>query len=487
MNSYVCLVCGYVHFGDEPPESCPICAAPKESFELVKAVEEEMKTNAYRCLNCEFVHEGDAPPDICPICGMSHEHFEGIEEKPIQVIDSSIKNVLILGGGIAAVTAAETLREMDDHIQITMITNEQKLPYYRLNLTRYLCNEIVEGDLCIHPQYWFDKMCINVFINRIVTDINREEQVVSTADGLKVGYDRLIIALGSHAFIPPIKGISQPGISTLRSLEDAKELKENIGQGTKVFVIGGGVLGLEVAGALSSVGAKITVGEGSKWLMPRQLNEEASVYVEKSLGRKGIEVEYEFRTLEIVKSEDGFELKSADGRSVIVDRVIVATGVRPNTYLARKAELEVNRGLVVNNHLRTSDEKIFAVGDITEHYGVAYGLWNIAQFQGKIAAMNILGVKADFGGVPRSNALKVLDIDLFSIGEIGCQDASSYCVEKKDEDKYISFIIRDGVIVGSIAIGYKMITHKIKKAVENGQNISVGGAVDTDEILRIID
>lgn len=470
MKSYKCLVCGYIHVGEEPPENCPICDAPKEMFELVEKAAVEQKATGFRCLNCEYIHEGDAAPEICPVCGFDENHFEPVAENVTETGDVDFEKVVILGGGIAALSTAEALRDMNDKISITMITNEEKLTYYRLNLTRWLAGEVNEGELCIHGQYWYDEKRIVMYKNKVITIIDREARVIETGDGLKVEYDRLIIALGAHAFIPPIPGSSQAGVHTVRDIEDAKIIKDKIEDGTRVFIIGGGVLGLETAGALSKTGAAVTVGEGHGWLMPRQLNDKASAYVEKDLIDKGVHVEYDFRTEEIVASDKYFTIKAAGGRQVEADIVILATGVRSNTYLARMAELEVNRGIVVNDYMQTSDPVIYAAGDISEHYGVTYGLWNIAQFQGKIAAMNVLGGRVPFGGVPRSNALKVLDVDVFSIGEIEAKDGSCKVMEKQDDKHYLMMVVAaDNKVVGSIAIGYETSSYKFKKIVEEGQ------------------
>jgi len=242
-----------------------------------------------------------------------------------------------------------------------------------------------------------------------------------------------------------------------------------IAETKKVFIIGCGVIGLETAGALSSIGAKGTIGEWHGWLMPRQLSANASAYVEKDLMSKGIEVDYNFKTEEIVKDGSRYIIKEGGNRQVEADLIIMATGVRSNTYLARMAALEVNRGIVVNDYMQTSDPLIYAAGDISEHHGITYGLWNIAQFQGRIAAMNVLGDKVPFGGVARSNALKVLDVDVFSIGEITAKDGSYRSYEKMDGDKYLMMMVADQRIVGSIAIGYKSASYKLKNIVEERQ------------------
>jgi nitrite reductase (NADH) large subunit len=483
---FKCNICGYIHEGIEPPQECPICGATSENFEIEKPLVAEEVPNSFRCLNCEYIHSGDEAPETCPVCGFTKEHFQPIREVITDYGEIDDLKVLIIGGGIAALSAAETLREHSDKVEITMVTNEEKLPYYRLNLTRYLADDISESNLCIHPQYWYDEKNIKIYKKRVVIDILPELKKVILSDNTELNYDKLIVAIGAHPFIPPIEGVSSKGVMTLRSIEDANELLSSMDQDKKVLIIGGGVLGLEAAGAMGSKGLKVFVAEGLPWLMPRQLNEEAASYVADSLGELGVQVEYGYQTEEIIETKEGLKVVSKDGRIIEVDNVVITTGVRPNTYLARKAGLEVNRGLIIDNYMRTSDLDIYAAGDITEHYGVTYGLWNIAQYQGKIAALNVIGNRIPFGGVPRSNALKVLDIDLFSIGEIAITDGSYTTLKQVGKESYLFFLIRDQQVIGSIAIGYKSMTHKIKQLVEKRQSLSPDQVSDISKLIELL-
>jgi len=485
-QAFQCIICGYIHIGAEPPKSCPICGATKEEFEayhqaVVQVTQSEQQTR-YRCLNCEYLHTGEEAPFMCPVCGLDGEHFEKVQEKNISNALTNLEHIVVIGGGIAGVSAVETIREYTNAVKVTLISGEEKLPYYRLNLTRLLGDEIGEEELCIHPQYWYDDQRVQVFKKKIVTDISPKKKMITLNDASTIEYDKLICTLGAHPFVPPIEGANLPHVISIRSIDDVKFITQSSKKIESILVIGGGVLGLEAAGALASKGYKVMVAEGSKWLMPRQLNQVAASYVATNLDQLGIRVEYDFKTTHI--TTEG--VYAADGRRLVADVVILATGVRPNTYLARKADLEVNQGLIVDNYMRTSDEHIYAAGDITEHYGSVYGLWNIAKYQGRIAALNVLGKKVPFGGVPRSNALKVLSIDLFSIGDFAPVDASYSVLEQKEHDSYMLFVFKDQVIVGSILIGHKHITHKVKASVEKRQQFSSHELMDMSTVLEVI-
>jgi nitrite reductase (NADH) large subunit len=168
--------------------------------------------------------------------------------------------------------------------------------------------------------------------------------------------------------------------------------------------------------------------------------------------------------------------------------VIFSVGVRPNSYLAKSCNLKVNQGIIVNDNMETSVPGIFAAGDIAEHRGVLYGLWNAAMFQGKIAGMNAAGKKTDFGGIPRSNTLKVLDVDLFSIGSFNACDGSCRFVEHKTEETYAFYLFRDGKIEGVVLFGDTSQSALVKTAVEDKINLpmSLIEKRDLNEILGFL-
>lgn len=241
-----------------------------------------MNKSTYRCSVCGYIVVGETPPETCPICGASKENFETGFDGPKEMdsnesaINSTpdFERVVIIGGGIAAFSAATTLRENSDTIAITLITNESLLPYYRLNLTKVLSAgaESEEEKLVIKDQYWYDEQRIKVLKNRVVIDLNREANEVLLFDGTSIHYDRLIMALGAHPFVPPFEGATLKGVTSLRTHDDISYLKDLLNPSHHVMVIGGGVLGMEAAGALVSLGCRVTVAESSEWLMPRQLN-----------------------------------------------------------------------------------------------------------------------------------------------------------------------------------------------------------------------
>ena len=345
------------------------------------------------------------------------------------------------------------------------------LPYYRLNLTRYLAGEITRDTLPIHPLQWYTEQNMDLRVGIGVVSLNRESKTLALSNGESLPYDKLILAMGSHPFVPPIPGSDLDGVITLRTAGDADRiLKQDVGSGC--IVIGGGILGIEAAGAVGRSGRRVTLIESHKWLMPRQLNERAASLLETHLGDLGVGVNKTARTREITGEDHVSGVMLDNGEHIEANQVILATGVRSNTYLARKAGLEVNRGVVVNNGLQTSDPCIFAAGDVAEHNGVVYGTWAPSQYQGSIAGLNAVGIPSEFGGLPRSNALKVLGVDLLSIGQVEPEDGSYMVLDQENDKRYGHFVFRDGRLVGSILMDYPGLGPTVKQAVEGKRDFS---------------
>lgn len=474
MKSFRCIICGYIHNGDAPPEICFVCGASAEEFEIFaqEVVTPKKPSTFWRCLICEYIHEGSEAPDICPVCGVKKEHFEAYTIEESKKEKSNVSNILIIGGGIAGLTAAQEIRKRSKDTNITILSAEKQLPYYRINLSRYLAQEINKDKLMIYPDLWYKEKRIQFISGQEAKAIKTANKQVELQDRTVLNYDKLIVATGAHPFIPPITGNHLKNVVTIRTIEDAEYVLARLPVTHNCVCIGGGILGLETAGAIAKNGIKVTLLESAPWLMPRQLNPQGAKVLKKYLAGIGIEVRENIKVKEILGTDFCQGITLEDGEIIPAELVIITAGVKPNTDLARKADLEIGNGLVVNNHMQTSDDNIFAAGDVTEHHGIMYGLWNVAQYQGKVAALNAIGIETQFGGIPRSTVLKVLGLDLFSIGDISPIDTDCYQYEQEEPDRYIHFVIRDSKIVGSIVMGDKALALKVKRAVENATYFS---------------
>ena len=489
-QTWRCTVCGYVHRGPEPPKACPVCGAPQDLFETqIESPPPSVPrgVNQWRCLNCGYVHAGLQPPTDCPACGALADRFEPVSESAETVVDAArALKVVVVGAGIAGIAAVESLRTASPAAEITIVSKEPELPYYRLNLTRYLAGEIGEQDLPIHPASWYEEQKVRLLLGAEASAIHLDDHVVELHGGEKLPFDKLLLAAGAHPFIPPFPGADREGVTSLRTVEDARGILAACRAGAKCVCIGGGLLGLETAGALARQGADVTLLEGYGWLLPRQLNQRAGEILNGYVAATGIKLRTKAITREIVGNGRVQGVLLEDGSIVAADLVVIATGIRSNSHLARQAGLEVNQGVVVDNLLATSHPDVFAAGDVAEHHGQVYGIWGPSQYQGSIAGLNMAGGCVEFGGIPRSNTLKVLGLDLFSIGQVNPEDASFRTFDQEADGRYFRFVFRDNRLAGAVLLGDTKLTATVKKAVESRSDFSelLGKCPSASEVIE---
>lgn len=216
----------------------------------------------------------------------------------------------------------------------------------------------------------------------------------------------------------------------------------------------------------------MTLLEGHGWLLPRQLNQRAGEILGEHAARIGIVLRNKAKTRKILGEEQVEGVLLEDGSTIPADLVVIATGIRADSSLAQQAGLEVKQGVVVDSRLVTSHPEVLAAGDVAEHNGVVYGLWTASQAQGKIAGKNLAGDQAEFKGLARSNTLKVLGLDMFSIGQVVADDASFQVVEEEEKGRYSRFVFHENRLVGAILLGDMGLMSAAKKAVEEKQDCS---------------
>jgi len=469
-TAWRCTVCGYIHRGPQPPEWCPVCGSPASEFEPYEAAPAApaRPASGLRCLNCGYVQVGATPPEECPVCGSPADRFESVTEAAAEAAAAPTARIVVVGAGIAGVSALEAIREAAPGAEVTLISRETELPYYRLNLTRYLAGDVTEAELPIHGADWYAQQGVHLALGQEVGELHPVEREVVLRSREVVPYERLILTAGAHPFIPPVAGAQREGVFSVRTAQDARELLGSLSGGIRVLVVGGGLLGLETAAALVRQGAEVTVLEGHAWLMPRQLNRRAGELLAEHLRATGIRLLTQAHLKEIVGDERVAGVDLEDGLHVEADLVAMATGVRPNSHLARRAGLEVNHGVIVDGHLVSSHPDALAAGDVAEHRGVLYGNWFASQYQGRIAGLNAVGLTTEFGGIPRSNTLKVVGLDLLSIGRFEPEDGSYDAIEDEGEGRYVRFVFHDGRLVGAVLLGDTSAAGPVKKGIESG-------------------
>jgi len=424
--------------------------------EFAKAIQQKKQDVSklkWRCLICGHIHEGAEPPEICPACGVGKENFELLQVEDAFNKDTDEKFVII-GGGVAALSAAEAIRERNKTASITMITDEPVLPYYRPMLSDYLGEEIKGERLFIHDLAWYREKRIEVLTGQAVTKLDTAAKQVATESGTEIGFDKLIIATGARSNVPPIKGADIPGVYTMRSLEDARRLKEALNKAKKAVVIGGGVLGLEAVEEMVSLGIEVAVVEYNERLMPRQLDPEASARLQSLMEAKGISLQLGVSTEEIIGKDAVESVRLSSGQVLPADVVLLSTGVKPNVELAKEAGLEVQQGIVVDKQMRTSVDGIYAVGDVAQFGERVIGLWPVSMEMGRIAGAAAAGEWVEFKMPTLSTMLAAFDREIFSIGDVNWPDdqVRTVVVDDPPANYFKKSYLKDGVLVGEIVI-----------------------------------
>jgi nitrite reductase (NADH) large subunit len=384
-------------------------------------------------------------------------------------------NVVIVGNGVAGVTAARIIKEKNPETRVSIYTDESHHYYPRPRLYEVLSGEAKPREVYMFSEEWYEKKGINVQLNKRALQIDTERKELLLEDRSRVNYDKLLLANGGHSFVPPIKGVEKTGVFTLRSIRDALSIKEFTEQTKKVIVIGGGLLGLEFASSLKKLGQQVEVVEMFPRLLPRQLDPDGATILKNRIASRGIDIVLGVKTVEILgrRTVSGILLDS--GEELSGDLVLISAGMRSNTGLALEAGIKVNRGVVVNGYLRTSADDVYAIGDVAEFEGRVYGIIPAALEQASIAAANILGMEHSvYTGTIPSNTLKIVDVELTSMGLVNPEEPKYEEIKKIDKKKgvYKKLVLDKGKIVGAILLGDKKGVTSIKRLMAQEADIT---------------
>lgn len=381
--------------------------------------------------------------------------------------------VIIIGNGLAGTIAAKTLREQDRTVEIDVFADEKYHYYPRPNLIEFLAGNLPLERIFAFPEEWYSEQNVNVHLEKPGIRIFPDSKEIEVAGGKREKYDFLVLANGSLAFVPPIKGAEKQGVFTLRTLDDAFEILDYLKDRRRVTVIGGGLLGLETARAVKSRDVKVEVVEFFGHLLPRQLDPQGGSLLKGQIEKMGINVHLGLACEEVLGQDSITGLRFKGGREIQTDVALVAAGVRPNLRIAQEAGLETDRGLVVDDYLQSSHPDIWAAGDITQHAGRVYGIIPASFNQARIAALNVLGQRQKYEGTIPSNTLKVVGIDLTSVGMVNPEDESfeELRVENADKGTYKKIVVKNGEVCGLICIGTKKGVSEISRLISRKANV----------------
>ena len=378
---------------------------------------------------------------------------------------------LIIGNGVAGTTAAENIRKNDKHGNITIISDEDLPFYYRVRLSEYISGDITEQDLRAKKDRWYEEMGIDLRLKTRITGADPGEKTVKTGNNEMLYYDHLLLATGSHSFVPPIKGADKKGVFSLRNIRDARDITTYTKGVEDIVIIGGGLLGLEAGNAFRKMEKRVTVVEFFPRLLPRQLDEEGAKRLRTIMESMGFAFRLSAKTEEIESDDMVNAVRLEGGESLPAKMVIISAGVRPNMELAESLGLEFDKGIKVDDRLRTNRADIFAAGDVAEFMGMPYGIWPAAMEQGRIAGENMSGGDVIYKGTAIANTLKVVGIDLASAGDIDAENKHESLVST-NEESYKKIVLERNRIIGCIMLGDTKGFSKITKAMSEKKDVT---------------
>lgn len=370
--------------------------------------------------------------------------------------------VVVVGGGMAAVRLAEELVGAD--VRLTVVADEPHAPYNRILLSAVLEGTHAEDALTLRSPAWFEAHGIDLRLGARVLEIDREAREVVLVDGERIAYDRLVLATGAIPTLPPIRGLVRrdgtlhPKVHPFRSLADCQRLEQSLAElladeppePPRAVVVGGGLLGLQVARALSVRGVLTEVVEGAEHLLASQVGPAAGAVLARDLRRLGTDVYTGARAIRM--TDDGVQLDT--GAALPTDLVVLTAGGRPSTALARRAELMVGRGIVVDSTLTSvTDDRIHAIGDCAEHRRRTTGFVPPAWEQAEVLARLIRGEAASYDGLRSVARLRATGLDVAVLGEPQTAEGEVVEVTNPIAGSHRRLVVHGGRIVAAALVG----------------------------------
>ncbi len=386
--------------------------------------------------------------------------------------------LLVVGTGMSAMATVEAALAHDPSLRVTMVGREPDPPYDRVALSSLLAGSVAEGRLALKSSQWFAEHDVRLLAGVDVTALDLDEGVATVVgvDGgeeRRIGFGKLVLATGSQPALPPIPGLRQAGVHAFRTLAGVRAIlrESEAADVRRAVVIGGGLLGIEAARALRGRGLEVTLLHRADRLMETQLDEVGGRLLARSL--TDLKVILNADTSEV--AGDGERVRAVlldDGTELPAELVVVATGIRPETQLARDAGLEVGRGIVVDDSLRASAPNVWAVGECVEHRGVVHGLWPPLRAMARAAGATIAGRPGAFHGALTATTLKVSGVDLFCAGEPRLQSGDEELLELDTRrGRYKRLIVREGRLAGATLLGDMRDAPRLRELAVSGAQV----------------
>ena len=398
--------------------------------------------------------------------------------------------IVVIGGGLAAAKAIETLREEGFDGAITLIGDEAERPYERPALSKdYLQGKSTSDDLFVHGEGWYDEHDVDSRFGDAAVSIDRERRTVTLASGDNVAYDHLLLATGSRPNTLRIPGAELGGVFSLRRLSDSDQIRAAFTDSKKVVVIGAGWIGLETAAAARAAGLDVTILEYAALPLQRVLGDELAQYFADLHRKNGVDLRTSVSVTELVGAEGRVSAVRVGDEEIAADMVIVGVGISPNTELASEAGLAVDNGVTVDERLRTFDPTIFAAGDVanarntTLDASIRVEHWDNAIRQGQLAGKSMLGESVAYDWQP------YFYTDQYDLGMeyVGYGSAADDVVIRGDKSsgEFIAFWLRDGVLTAGMNVNTWDVNDDIRALI--GKTIDPARLADPEILLAELD
>ena len=367
---------------------------------------------------------------------------------------------LIIGNSAGGIGAAEAIREVDGDGDVIIISDEVYPVYSRPLISKYLSGERDVNGMLFRPSDFYERNDINLISGKKVSDIGLADKTAGCESGERIEWQKLLIATGGAPIVPPLDGLDKKGVFNFITLDDAKAIDEYLGNATSAVVIGGGLIGISAAEALTKRGIAVTGVEMKDRILNTILDEQASAIAAEAVEKAGVRIIADHVVAEMRGKELVTGVTLDNGESIPCSLVVVAIGVLPRVDLAKGTDIKINRGIVVDRRMATSHADVYACGDVSEAYDFVCGdnrltpIWPNAYVGGRIAGFNMAGVKTEYPGGTAMNALNYFGIDMVSAGIVIPLDDNGYeSLSVQQDGLYKKLLIKSDVIIGMICIG----------------------------------
>lgn len=389
-------------------------------------------------------------------------------------LDSNLISIVVIGAGPVGVRFVDELKRKRVACRVILFGNEPYDPYNRVQLSNVLSRSKDYDDIVMQFPLPSDTFHFE-YRQQHIQSIHPRQKLITTNTGEMVDYDHLVIATGSSPHVPSIEGKDLKGVYTFRNLRDTEALLARSYRSRTTIVVGGGLLGLEAAKALTTHHTNVILIQQGERLMNRQLDEKASTLVAKHIEQEGIRVITASGVRRIVGDQRVEGVITRDGTKILCDTVLFCTGIRPQNDLARNAGLHVGRGITINDELQTSAEHIYAIGECSEHAGQVYGIVSPGLEQAAVLADRFAQGQSHYQGTQLISTLKVVGQSVCSMGEVAevTRRAKQHFLShyNKKTGAYRKLVIHQSKIIGACAVGEWEESRRVQEAFYSQQTI----------------